>query len=107
MNMRRTPRPADLDGPVADAVSADVARLEAAWADARSRFGTGGSFLFGAFTAADAMFAPVVNRLHAYAWPVAEGMLAYMDVLMSLPEWRDWQNAAEAEGWRLNRIDAV
>ncbi len=107
MNMRRSSQPATLDAATAEAVSADVARLEAAWADARSRFGKGGSFLFGAFGAADAMFAPVVNRLHAYAWPVTEGTLAYMEALMSLPEWRDWQNAAEAEGWRLERIEAV
>src|ERR1700712_5390056 len=45
-------------------VEADVARIEAAWADARARFGAGGRFLFGEFCAADAMFAPVVNRFH-------------------------------------------
>ena len=67
MNMRRAPKP-----PLAgwDAARTDIARVEAAWSDARARHGTGGPFLFGAFTAADAMFAPVVSRFHAYAVPV-------------------------------------
>ena len=52
---------------VSPQVMADVTRIEAAWADARKRFGADGPFLFGAFCAADAMFAPVVNRLDVYA----------------------------------------
>ena len=107
MNMRRDPKPATLDAAAAEAVAANVGRLEAAWADARTRFGEGGPFLFGAFSAADAMFAPMVNRLHAYAWPVGDLTLAYMDAVMALPAWRDWRTAAEAEGWRLDRIDAA
>ena len=107
MNMRRLPRPATLDAETASAVAANVARIEAAWADARSRFGAGGPFLFGAFCAADAMFAPVVNRLHAYAVDVGEATLAYMTAMMTLPAWRDWQAGAEAEGWHLQRIDGA
>ncbi len=53
------------------AVEADVARIEAAWAQARKTFGKAGPFLFGRFSAADAMFAPVVNRLHTYDVPVS------------------------------------
>ena len=107
MNMRRQPKPAALDAQSAAAVAADVARIEAAWADVRSRFGDGGPFLFGAFSAADAMFAPVVNRLYAYAVPAGEVTLAYMAAMMALPAWRDWQAGAEAEGWHLARIDDV
>ncbi len=109
MNMRRAPRPpASRDDATARAVALDIARIEAAWADARARFGHGsGPFLFGAFGAADAMFAPVVNRLHAYAQPVSPATRAYMEAVMALPAWRDWQTAATAEGWRLARIDDV
>ena len=64
-----------------------------------------GPFLFGAFCAADAMFAPVVNRFAAYAVPVGETSQAYMDAMHSLPAWRDWATAALAEGWTLPRID--
>ena len=107
MNMRRASKSASLDTETASAVANDVARIKAAWADARSRFGADGPFLFGGFCAADAMFAPVVNRLHAYAVDVDERTLAYMTIMMALPAWRDWQAGGEAEGWRLERIDAV
>lgn len=63
MNMRRVPRAIAL----ADPVTADIARIVTLWTEARERFGAGGPFLYGAFSAADAMYAPVVNRFHAYA----------------------------------------
>lgn len=107
MNMRRMPRPLRSEPANAQAVAADIRRIEAIWADARSRFGAGGPFLFGAFGAADAMFAPVVNRLHAYEVPVAAPARGYMDAVMALPTWRDWCAGAEAEGWHLARIDDV
>ncbi|MGD0642872.1 MAG: glutathione S-transferase family protein, partial [Roseiarcus sp.] len=56
---------------LSEAVEADVARVEAAWAHARETFGKAGPFLFGKFCAADAMFAPVVNRFHTYDVPVS------------------------------------
>jgi len=71
-------------------VVADVARIEAAWADARAKFGKSGPFLFGKFSAADAMFAPVVNRLHVYDIPVSPATRAYMDAMMALPAWQAW-----------------
>ena len=49
--------------PLPDEVKPDVARIEALWSDCRARFGKGGPFLFGAFGAADAMYAPVVVAL--------------------------------------------
>lgn len=79
------------------AAAADVARIVAAWRDARARFGAGGPFLFGAFSAADAMFAPVVTRLDTYAWPVAADTRAYMDAILALPAYRAWKAAADAE----------
>src|SRR5215510_10684449 len=48
-------------------VQANVRRIDALWTDCRTRFDAGGSFLFGAFGAADAMYAPVVSRFHTYA----------------------------------------
>lgn len=107
MNMRRPPKARDLDPDTAAAVSADVARIEAAWADARARFGAGGPFLFGGFCAADAMFAPLVNRFHAYDVAVGRDTRAYMDAISALPAWRDWQASAEAEGWRNEKYEAI
>ncbi|HTJ01828.1 MAG TPA: glutathione S-transferase family protein [Methylovirgula sp.] len=85
--------------------AADVARIEAAWSDARSRFGKGGDFLFGAFCAADAMFAPVVSRLHTYDAPVTAASRTYMDKVMALPAWRAWLDGADAEAWHIAKYE--
>ena len=81
--------------------AANVARIEAIWNDGRARFGKGGPFLFGRFGAADAMYAPVVARLHTYAVAVGAGTRAYMDAVMALPAWREWHDAAVKEPWVL------
>ena len=76
--------------PLGGDVRADVARIEAAFSHARQTFGGAGPFLFGRFSAADAMFAPVVNRLHVYDIPVAKPARAYMEAVMALPAWKAW-----------------
>ncbi len=106
-NFRRSPKPRDLDADTAAAVAIDIARIEAAWADARGRFGADGPFLFGAFCAADAMFAPVINRFHAYDIQVGATSCAYMNAVGALPCWRDWHAGAEAEGWRIEKFDVL
>jgi len=90
-----------------EAVAADVARIEAAWAHARKTFGKAGPFLFGRFSAADAMFAPVVNRLHTYDVPVSRKTRAYMSAVMALPAWKAWIADAEAEEWRIEKYDTL
>src|SRR5712671_7968854 len=81
--------------------AANVARIDAMWSDCRARFGAGGPFLFGAFTAADAMYAPVVARFHTYAVDVGAPARAYMDAMMALPAWKEWSAAALKEQWVL------
>ena len=81
--------------------AANVARIEAIWNDCRARFANGGPFLFGRFGAADAMYAPVVARLHTYAVAVGAGTRAYMDAVMALQAWREWHAAAVKEPWVL------
>jgi glutathione S-transferase len=92
---------------LSDEVRADVARIEAAWAHARAAFGRGGPFLFGRFSAADAMFAPVVNRFHVYDIPVSKPTRDYMEAIMALPAWKAWIADAHAEPWRIARYDAM
>jgi glutathione S-transferase len=87
-------------------VARDVARIEAIWSDARSRFGAGGPFLFGAFTAADAMYAPVVTRLDTYGFDVGAEARAYMDAVLALPSFNAWREAALRETWTLD-VDEV
>nr|WP_272213547.1 glutathione S-transferase family protein [Marinicella sp. W31]MDC2879505.1 glutathione S-transferase family protein [Marinicella sp. W31] len=93
MNFGRKPAPFAVD----DAVRADVARIEAMWRDALET--SGGPFLFGSFTAADAMYAPVVNRFEIYELVDATPTCAYMDAVKSLPAFQRWRDGALAESW--------
>jgi len=85
--------------PVPDDAMDNVRRIDALWSDCRARFGQSGPFLFGAFGAADAMYAPVVARLHSYGIEVSATSHAYMDAVMALPAWREWYEAALKESW--------
>jgi len=78
-------------------VAKDVARIEHLWGDARRRFGGSGPFLFGAFSAADAMYAPVVTRFATYSIPVSADARAYMDAVLNTPSFRTWHAVAMAE----------
>ena len=83
--------------PQNEEVIENVRRIGAIWWDCLQRYG--GPFLFGAFGAADAMYAPVVSRLHTYGIPVAPKCHAYMDAVMALPAWHEWCDAALKETW--------
>lgn len=80
-------------------VAADVARIAAIWNDCRARFGAGGPFLFGAFSAADAMYAPVCTRLRSYSIAVDPVAEAYCDAIYAHPSFQVWREAALAEPW--------
>lgn len=97
MNMWRPPMARELPADVA----ANVARIKDMWRDARARFGVGGPFLFGRFSAADAMYAPVVARFATYKVAVDDACAAYMKAVMALPAWREWNAAALQETWVL------
>ena len=97
MNMWRPVKKRDLP----DEVAQNVRRIDALWTDCRARFGAGGPFLFGGFGAADAMYAPVVSRLHTYGIEVGEASRAYMAAAMVLPAWAEWRAAAVQEPWVL------
>lgn len=93
MNLHRPVRAIELS---ADA-QANIARVEEIWRECRERHGQSGPFLFGAFGAADAMFAPVVHRFRTYAIAVTEETQRYMDAMISLPAFAEWTRAALAE----------
>lgn len=93
MNIRRKRRAIDLP----EGVTKDVARIETLWKEALAR--SGGPFLYGAFSAADAMYAPVVNRLEVYCLTEDPVALGYMERIKAHPAWRKWQEAALAEPW--------
>ena len=82
---------------------ADISRIAAIWRDCRKRFGeaasesSGGPFLFGHFTAADAMYAPVVSRFRTYRIELDEVCRAYADAVWALPAMQAWAVAAANE----------
>jgi glutathione S-transferase len=81
--------------------AANIGRIDEMWSHCLATFAGGGPFLFGGFTAADAMFAPVVSRFATYAVEVSAPARAYMDAIMALPAWSEWRAAALRETWVL------
>ena len=82
---------------MAEGVEDDIRRITEIWEDARGRFGAGGDFLFGAFTIADAMFAPVVTRFRTYRVALNPVCRAYGDAVWETPDMREWIAGARDE----------
>lgn len=83
--------------PVSAELQAEITRIQAIWTKCRKRFRTNGSYLFGSFTIADAMYAPVVLRFNSYGINCGEFAQEYMANMLGLPELRDWITAGQAE----------
>jgi glutathione S-transferase len=79
--------------------TADIARIENLWDECRARFGAGGPWLFGEYSVADAMYAPVVLRLSTYGATVRETTAAYLATVLADAPMREWLAAAAAESW--------
>jgi glutathione S-transferase len=95
--LARTPR-----DELAEPVAADVRRVVAIWRGCRGWFGAGGPYLFGAFTAADAMYAPVASRFRTYisnlgAYGDDGTAAAYIAAIFALPAMQAWEAGAKAE----------
>jgi glutathione S-transferase len=103
MNLHRPIRAINLS---ADA-QANVARIQQIWIECRERYGKHGPFLFGAFSAVDAMYAPVVHRFRTYAIPVAPQAQAYMETMMALPAFAEWTREGLAETLVIERFETV
>jgi glutathione S-transferase len=86
---------------------ANVARIQEIWTDCRERYGKSGHFLFGAFGAADAMFAPVIHRFRTYAIPVTSIVREYMDTMMALPAFQEWTTAGLAETLVIEKFETA
>ncbi|KPH60595.1 glutathione S-transferase family protein [Novosphingobium sp. ST904] len=86
-------------------VRADVVRILTLWAEARARFGKGGPFLFGTFSAADVIYAPVVSRFLTYGVGVPGFAQAYMQAMWEHEWMQQWINAAEAEDWVIEQYE--
>ena len=78
-------------------VRKNIDRIEKLWTEARTRFGAGGPFLCGAFSAVDAMYAPVVTRFVTYAVALPPVAQRYADAVLGLPSVLRWRAGALAE----------
>ncbi len=78
-------------------VAKDIQRIQQIWQDCRSRFGDGGPFLFGAFSIADAMYAPASFRFISYAVTLSPVAETYVRTLQDLPAMQEWLAAAKEE----------
>lgn len=92
----------DLPG-VSDELAADIRRLVEIWRHCRETYGAGGPYLFGAFSAADAMYAPVATRFRTYGVNLADfgdngTAAAYRDTILVHPGMLRWEEGARAEG---------
>ena len=77
--------------------AADITRVISVWNDLRSRYGERGPFLFGKFSIADAMFAPVVSRFETYSVALDGAAARYAKVILDLPAMHTWYTEAQSE----------
>jgi len=95
MNIRRQVQGWEID----EEARGDIVRILTLWAEARARFGRGGPFLFGTFSAADVFYAPIVSRFMTYGIAVPGFAQAYMEAVWEHEWLQAWVAAAEEEGW--------
>lgn len=95
MNIRAD-RPAPL---LAGETRSDIDRITRIWRECREEFGKAGAFLFGAFSIADAMFAPVASRFRSYRIDLDPVARDYVEAVHALPDMQAWSAAARAETW--------
>jgi glutathione S-transferase len=103
MNLHRPVGAVDLSADT----RADIARIQQIWTECRQRYGKSGPFLFGAFSGADAMFAPVVHRFLTYAIEVGPEARQYMDAMTALPAFAEWTRAGLAETLRIEKFETA
>ncbi len=79
------------------AVEQDVQRINAVWNDCRARYASGGPWLFGPFSIADAMYAPVASRFVTYGVPTHGAACTYVETVLAHPAVREWYRDAAQE----------
>lgn len=90
---------------VSPAAQANIDRIVSLWSEALTRFGGDGGFLFGAFGAADIMFAPVTTRFTTYSLPIPDFALDYCRRVQAQPFVREWLDGARAEEWVIEKFE--
>jgi glutathione S-transferase len=87
--------------PMTPGLEEDIGRVDEIWNDCRRRFGAGGPWLFGEYSVADAMYAPVVLRFHTYGAPLSETARWYVGTALEDQALQDWLRAGMEEPWTI------
>ncbi len=90
---------------ISDEARGDAIRILQLWAEARSRFGKEGPYLFGTFSAADIIYAPVVTRFVTYGFSLPGFASAYIEAIMAHPWIEAWYTAAADEEWVIEKYE--
>jgi len=102
----RSQMPMDMRGqrsvPWTPELQDEIARIEALWNACRAAHGRGGEYLFGAWSAADAMYAPVVSRFRTYGVQLSPVARRYSDAVWEWPAFKSLAAEAATEPWSLN-----
>jgi glutathione S-transferase len=85
----------------------DIERIGRVWRECRANYAAEGPFLFGSFSIADAMYAPVVLRFRSYVVPLGDVERRYSETMLALPALGEWLAAADAEGMSLPKYDTI
>ena len=83
------------------ALEADIDRIDEIWNDCRGRFGAGGGWLFGEYSVADAMYAPVVLRFNTYGARISQTARWYMAAVLEDAPMQEWLQGAKRESWTI------
>jgi glutathione S-transferase len=103
MNVRKSYPPKELS----DGVKEEIDRILQLWAQARARFGGTGDYLFGEWSAADMVYAPVVTRFITYGVKVPPFAAVYMKAVLSQPHVAEWIDKAQDEPWVIEQYEAA
>ncbi len=99
MDLKRAPETLNVSDASDESLRADISRIAEIWTDCRARVPSGGPFLFGAFGAADAFYAPVATRFRTYGVALEGAAAAYRDALLNWHDLIAWTEAAQVEPW--------
>jgi glutathione S-transferase len=90
---------------MASGVQEDIDRITAIWRECRQNFSADGDLLFGEFTIADAMYAPVVMRFITYDVQLDSVSRNYVEAILALPAMQEWIKAADTEPETISSFD--
>lgn len=86
-------------------VQEDIDRICEIWRECRTRHGAAGEFLFGEFSAADAMFAPIASRFQTYGVEIDRDVAEYPQAILAIPAVKEWMEDAQREPWSIAKFD--